>query len=146
LPAGAECGFNPSTLTPSGSAVSTRIKVEVQATPDAVAHAASSRFAPPSMRLLLQSGGTRSLASSLAIFAFVGMIGLVGLAQKQKLFARTLATFAIVAAMFVTASCAGYIGQKPPTPPNSTSYTVTVTATATQAPTHMQNFTLTVTQ
>jgi glycosyl hydrolase family 44/Big-like domain-containing protein len=145
LPAVAECGFNPSTLTPSGSAVSTRIKVEVQATPDAVAHAASARFVPPSMRLP-QSGGTRSLASSLAIFAFVGMFGLVGLAQKQKLLARTFATFAIVAAMFVTASCAGYIGQKPPTPPNSTSYTVTVTAAATSGPTHTQTFTLTVTQ
>jgi hypothetical protein len=58
-----------------------------------------------------------------------------------------MATLAMVAAMLVTASCAGYIGQKPgggSTP--STNYNVTVTATATGAPTHTQMFTLTVTQ
>jgi len=64
----------------------------------------------------------------------------------RYLFNGIFVTFAIVAAMFVTASCAGYIGQKPPTPPNSTSYTVTVTAAAAGGPTHTQTFTLTVTQ
>jgi glycosyl hydrolase family 44/Big-like domain-containing protein len=142
LPAGAECSFNPSTLTPAGSAVSTQIKVEVHATNDA-RPSASSQSSMPSIP------APRNASFSVTIFAFAGIFGLIGISQQPKKFARAMATLAMVAAMLVTASCAGYIGQKPgggSTPPTSTNYNVIVTATATNAPTHTQMFTLTVTQ
>ncbi|HEY0701193.1 MAG TPA: Ig-like domain repeat protein [Candidatus Acidoferrales bacterium] len=94
--------------------------------------------------------------------AFFGMFGIFAIAQKQKqqqgpqgqrhahAFARcanvapTLLASAAIAAMLVTASCAGYITQKTPTP-TSTNYTVTVIA-ASGSLSHSSQFTLTVTQ
>jgi Glycoside hydrolase family 44/Bacterial Ig-like domain (group 3) len=138
LPAGAECGFNPQNLTPSGSAVSTRLQVEVHATNDA-RPGVSSQSSMPSF----PAPGKTWL--SISILTFAGIFGLIGISQKSKRFARVMSTLALGAAMLVTASCAGTVGQKP-TPPNATSYTVTVTAAAASGPTHMQTFTLTVTQ
>jgi len=82
----------------------------------------------------------------ISILTFVGLFGLIGISQKSKSFARVASTLALGAAMLVTASCAGTVGQKLPPPPNATSYTVTVTAAAASGPMHMQTFTLTVTQ
>jgi hypothetical protein len=142
LPAGAECSFNPQNLTPAGSAISTRLKVEVRAANDAKPSASSQGSMP-------LFPAPRNASFSIAIFTFAGIFGLLGIAQKSRKFARAMATLALVAAMLVTASCAGYIDQKPgggSTPPTSTNYNVIVTATATNAPTHTQMFTLTVTQ
>jgi hypothetical protein len=169
LPAGAECSFNPPTLTPSGTAaISTQIKVEVHATADAKARAAGQSSAPRPNMGLPPAGGIdsriaepvaglfsgsfatpRNASLSIAIFSFAGLFGLLGFSQKSKKFGRAVATLAVVVAMLVTASCAGYIGQKTTggsTPPASTNYNVTVTATATKAATHTQMFILTVTQ
>jgi len=74
------------------------------------------------------------------------LFGIFGFAQKQKRLARGCATLAILAAMLVTASCAGQVGPKLPPPPNTVSYVVTVTASTANGPTHTQLFTLTVTQ
>ena len=146
LPAGAECAFNPQSLTPSGSAVSTMLQVAVHATSDAVSHAAGLSFAPPGIQAPWQPARTQDMAWSAAILAFIGMFGIFGFAQKQKRLARGCATLAILAAMLVTASCAGQVGPKLPPPPNTVSYVVTVTASTANGPTHTQLFTLTVTQ
>jgi hypothetical protein len=61
--------------------------------------------------------------------------------QDIKLARAFLAT-AVFAALLATANCAGYSGQKTVQP--ASTYTVTVTASDTNAPTHTQQFTLTV--
>jgi hypothetical protein len=139
LPAGAECAFNPQSLTPSGSAVSTMLQVQVPATNNARPGVASQNSMPS-----LPAPGKTSL--SISILAFAGIFGLIGISQKSKSFTRVVGTLALGAAMLVTASCAGTVGQKPPTPPNATSYVVTVTASTANGLTHTQLFTLTVTQ
>jgi len=138
LPAGAECGFNPQNLTPSGSAVSTTLQVEVHATNDA-------RPGVSSQSSMLSFPAPGQTPLSISILIFTGIFGLIGISQKSKSFVRVVSTLALGAAMLVTASCAGTVGPKPP-PPNATSYTVTVTAAAASGPMHMQTFTLTVTQ
>jgi Glycoside hydrolase family 44/Bacterial Ig-like domain (group 3) len=96
----------------------------------------------------------RIAALSTFALAFLGMFGIFAVAQKQNQprrafarrpnVARTFLTSAAIAAVLVTASCAGYITQKT-TPPASTNYTVTVTATSNSI-SHSSQFTLTVTQ
>jgi hypothetical protein len=96
------------------------------------------------------------LSAALPTFAlaFLGMFGIFAVAQKQNqsrpAFARranlvrSFLASAAIAAVLVTASCAGYITEKTP-PPTSTNYTVTVTATSGSL-SHSSQFTLTVTQ
>ena len=94
---------------------------------------------------------SRIAALSIFTLGFVGIFGMFGINAKKQTavsaakFARTAAASAVLAAMLVTASCAGTATEKEPPPPQAKMYTITVTASATNGPTHMQSFTLTVT-
>jgi Glycoside hydrolase family 44/Bacterial Ig-like domain (group 3) len=164
LPTGATCMFSPATVTPSGAATSAMLTVQAPAATGAIgsqakpsdgasSDAAGSIFAAQSAATFAPT--PRIAALSTFALAFLGMIGIFAVAQKQnhpqRAFARrahvarALLTSAAIAAMLVTASCAGYITQKTPTPPASTNYTVTVTATSGSL-SHSSQFTLTITQ
>jgi hypothetical protein len=157
LPTGASCAFNPQNVTPAGSAVTTTLTVVAPSAGANTVHPKDSFFGAfadgkPGRRGGLPLRGNP--AAFVLTIACAALLGLFGIAQKQnaapggKRLTPALLTCAACLALLGTASCAGTVGGQPPSNPNptSTSYTVTVTATATNAPTHTQNFTLTVTQ
>jgi len=76
----------------------------------------------------------------------MALVGIAGIAGKRSAlgtirFRRVVLASATFAGLLVTASCAGVI-QKSAVQPAS--YIITVTASAANAPTHTQQFTLTV--
>jgi hypothetical protein len=132
LPAGGSCSFNPQSLNLAGGAVAATVTVQV-----AAAVGADSPSRGPSL-------GSRSLDLYIFTMALVGIVAAVGKKRSAMGTARRSSAFlasAMVAALLVTASCAGYSGQNATRP---TTYVVTVTASASNAPTHAQQFTLTV--
>jgi Glycoside hydrolase family 44/Bacterial Ig-like domain (group 3) len=134
LPTGAGCTFNPQTLDPVARAVSTTLTVQLPAT--------AGTSVPPSTL----SPGSQTAAWYILFLAISGMVGAAGIkwsvTQHMK-FARAFLATAVFAALLATANCAGYSGQKTVQP--ASSYIVTITASAANAPTHTQQFTLTVT-
>ena len=79
-------------------------------------------------------------------FLSVALAGIMGVAGKRSALGTTrltsgLLTLAMLAALLMTASCAGVIQKSAAQP---ASYVVTVTASAANAPTHTEQFTLTV--
>jgi hypothetical protein len=74
----------------------------------------------------------------------VGILGAAGIkpsAAREMKFVRAVLSSTVFAALLATANCAGYSGQKTGQP---ATYVVTVTASGANAPTHIQQFTLTV--
>ncbi|MGB7752651.1 MAG: glycoside hydrolase family 44 protein [Candidatus Acidiferrales bacterium] len=134
LPAGAGCTFNPQTVDPVAGAVSTTLTVQLPA--------AAGTTDPPSTL----SPGFRTSGLYILFLAILGIVGVAGIkrsaTQDMKL-ARAFLTSAVFAALLATANCAGYSGQKTVQP--ASTYVVTITASGTNAPTHTQQFTLTVT-
>jgi hypothetical protein len=133
LPTGGGCTFNPQTVDPVAGAVSTTLTVQLPT--------AAGTTAPPSPL----SPGFRTAGWYFLFLAVLGIVGAAGIkrrsfAQDMK-FARAFLTCAVFAASLVTANCAGYSDQKTGQPTN---YAVTVTASGANAPTHTQQFTLTV--
>jgi hypothetical protein len=132
LPSGGDCTFNPQTVDPVTGAVSTTLTVQLPA--------AAGTTAPPST---LSPG---YLTADL-YFLFLAILGIIGATQIKRpatpdlKFARAFLASAVFAALLATANCAGYSRQKTGQP---TRYAVTVTASGANAPTHAQQFTLTV--
>jgi len=131
LPAGANCSFNPPSVNPAAGAVSTTLTVETAS--------ASGTEIP--------SRGPFPGAGNMAIYIWtMGLAGIFRVTRKRPAvvsarFRRGLLAAAMIVGLLVTASCAGVV-QKSASQPAS--YAVTVTASAANAPTHTQQFTLTV--
>jgi hypothetical protein len=133
LPAGAGCTFNPQTVTPVASAVSATLTVQLPAVgTDAPAVGVFPRSQPTALYFLV-----------LAILGIVGAAGIKRSVTPDVKFLRAVLAATAFAALLATANCAGYIGQKTGQP--ASTFVVTVTASAANAPTHTQQFTLTVT-
>jgi hypothetical protein len=134
LPTGGGCTFNPQTVDPVAGAVSTTLTVQLPA-------AAGTTAAPSTLPPGFLTAGL--------YFLFLAILGIMGATQikrpatQEVKFARSCLTCAVFAALLVTANCAGYSGQKTGQP--ASTYAVTVSAAGANAPTHTQQFTLTVT-
>jgi hypothetical protein len=134
LPVGGSCTFNPQTVTPAAGAVSATVTVQLPA--------AAGTAAPPSGVF------PRFQPAALYIFA-LAILGIFGAAAIKRSvpgemkFVRSVLASTALAALLATANCAGYSGQKTVQP--ASSYVVTIAASAANAPTHSQQFTLTVT-
>ncbi len=133
LPAGGSCTFSPQTLTPAAAAVSATLTVQLPA--------AAGTAAPPSgVFPRLQPAALYILALAiLGIFAAPGIERSITLNMK---FTRAVLASTVLAALLATVNCAGYSGQKTVQPTKT--YAVSITASAANAPTHTQQFTLTV--
>jgi hypothetical protein len=132
LPSGGGCTFNPQTIDPVAGAVSTTLTVRLPA--------AAGTTAPPSTL----SPGFRTAGLYILLLAVLGIVGVAGIKRSSTQdmnFARAFLASAVFAALLATANCAGYSGQKTG---QATSYAVTVTSSGANAPTHAQQFTLTV--
>jgi hypothetical protein len=131
LPAGANCGFNPPSVTPAGGAVAATLTVQ----------------APGASGTEVPSRGSFPGSANMPLFILaMGLAGLVRVNNRPVTaaarFQRTFLASAMFVGLLFTASCAGYIHQNTVQP---TSYMITVTASAANGPTHTQQFTLTVT-
>jgi hypothetical protein len=133
LPEGGGCTFNPQTVNPVAGTASTTLTVQL---PAAAVTEAPIRVFP------------RFQAAALYVLT-LGILGILGLAEskgsaaRHMKFVRAVLASTAFAALLATANCAGYSGQKTAQP--APTYVVTVTASAANAPTHTQEFTLTVT-
>jgi len=131
LPVGATCSFNPPSVNPVAGAVSTTLTVEA---------ASSGGTETPSR-------GSFPGVGNMAVYIWtMGLAGIFGLARKRPAvvsarFRRGLLASAMIVGLLVTASCAGLVQKSAAQP---ASYMITVTASAANAPTHTQQFTLTV--
>jgi Glycoside hydrolase family 44/Bacterial Ig-like domain (group 3) len=134
LPAGGSCTFNPQTLTPAAAAVSATLTVQLPA-------AAGAERAPIKVFPRFQLTALYILA--LAILGIFAAPGFQRCATSEMKFLRAVLASTALAALFATANCAGSSGQKTVQP--TSTYAVTITASAANAPTHSQQFTLTVT-
>ena len=131
LPSGATCSFNPQSLNPAGSAVAATLTVQT---------------ASSSMTEMPSKGSFPGPQNVALYFLSVALAGIMGVAGKRSALGTTrltsgLLTLAMLAALLVTASCAGVIQKSPSQPATSM---VTVTASAANGPTHTQQFALTV--
>jgi Glycoside hydrolase family 44/Bacterial Ig-like domain (group 3) len=132
LPSGGGCTFNPQTVDPVAGAVSTTLTVQLPAAAGTTAPATA------------LSSGSRTATLYIFFLAILGIVGAAGIKQsvtRDMKLARAFLTSAVFAALLATANCAGYVGQKTSQPPT---YVVTVSASGANAPTHTQQFTLTV--
>jgi hypothetical protein len=132
LPAGATCSFNPANVNPAGGPAATTLTVQA---------AGTSGTEIPSRGSFPGLGNI-----GLCVWA-MALAGIFALARKRPALAdaklrRVLVASAMIGGLLVTASCAGVI-QKSATPQPAT-FMVTVTASAANAPTHTEQFTLTV--
>ena len=134
LPAGGSCTFNPQTLTPAAAAVSATLTVQLPAAAEAERAPVKvfPRFQPTALYIL-----------ALAILGIFAAPGIKRSVPSEMKFARAVLASTALAALLATANCAGYSGQKTVQP--TSTYAVTITASAANAPTHSQQFTLTVT-
>jgi hypothetical protein len=134
LPDGGSCTFDPQTITPvAGGAVSATVTVQLPT--------ASGTAATPIAPLPVIPGARFYILA----FAILGILGLAGIKRsvtQATKFARVVLASTALAALLATANCAGYSGQKTRQP--ASTYVVTLTASAANAPTHTQQFTLTV--
>jgi Chitobiase/beta-hexosaminidase C-terminal domain len=112
LPAGASCTFNPATVTPSGSAVTTQLTI---------AASASASNALPSRSPLLPAT-TLALAGGLLFW------------RRRRTLACWAAAVLLSAGLLTVSACGGgggsSGGSNPPPPPPPTAATVTVTASS----------------
>jgi Glycoside hydrolase family 44/Bacterial Ig-like domain (group 3) len=132
LPSGGGCTFNPQTIDPVAGAVSTTLTVQLPAAAGSTAPATA------------LSSGSRTAALYIFFLVILGIVWAAGSKRsdtQDTKFARAFLASAVFAALLATANCAGYISQKTGHP---TTYVVTVTASGASAPTHTQQFTLTV--
>jgi hypothetical protein len=130
LPAGGSCAFNPQSVTPTSSAVSTTLAVQ----------------APGATGAQNLPSGPFSRSPLVALYIFAISLGVAsrGAATKRTragIEKYTLA-FLVLATLLVTAAC-GSGAASSMTQPTTT--VVTVTASAANAPTHTQQFTLNLT-
>ena len=131
LPSSATCNFNPPSVNPAGSAATTTLTVQAAGTSGSEIPTRGSFPGSGNMGLYLWA---------------IGLAGVFALSRKRAAFVdsklrRVLVASAMIAGLLVTASCAGVV-QKSAVQPAS--YMVTVTASAANAPTHTEQFTLTV--
>jgi hypothetical protein len=131
LPAGATCSFSPSSVNTAGGAAATTLTVQ---------DAGSNGTEFPAR------GWFTGLPNGALYILGMALVGIAGIAGKRSAlgtirFRRVVLASATFAGLLVTASCAGVI-QKSAVQPAS--YVITVTASAANAPTHTQQFTLTV--
>jgi Glycoside hydrolase family 44/Bacterial Ig-like domain (group 3) len=134
LPGGGSCTFNPQTVTPVTGAVSATTTVQLPATAGTEARPSGvcPRFQPAALYILV-----------LVILGVVGALGIKRPVTQDMKFVRAVLASTVFAALLTTANCAGYVGQKTSQP--ASTYVVTITASAANAPTHIQQFTLTTT-
>ncbi len=131
LPGGANCSFNPQSVTPGVGSASAMLTVQA---PDAAAAGGTPSGAFPGSR-----------GAVLYIFA-IAMMGFVAATAKRRRVTRVaelvpaFAMWLVLVALVATVSCAGY--SAPSSAGQPTSYVVTVTASGANAPTHAQQFTL----
>jgi hypothetical protein len=131
LPAGATCSFNPPSVNPAGGTASVMLTVLVPGT---------------SGTEIPSRGSFPELPNGTFYILAIGLTGIMGVVSKRsalgaRAWRRALFTSAMLAALLMTASCAGVIQKSAAQP---ASYVVTVTASAANAPTHTEQFTLTV--
>jgi hypothetical protein len=137
LPAGGNCSFNPQSLNLASGAVATTLTVQA---PAAAGAGALSNAPFP---------GSRNTPLYIFVLALAAIMVAAG--NKRSVlgtarFASASLASAVLAALLVTAGCAGaggFVAQNSGQP--ATTYVVTVTASAANAPAHTQQFTLTVT-
>jgi hypothetical protein len=133
LPAAGSCTFNPQTVIPIAGAVSATLTVYLPT--------AAGTQAPP-IGAFLRFDPTALYIFALGIWGIAGVVGCKRTATRNRNIARILLTSAVFAALLATANCAGYSGPKMGQP--ASTYLVTITASAASAPTHTQQFTLSV--
>jgi Glycoside hydrolase family 44/Bacterial Ig-like domain (group 3) len=131
LPASANCSFNPSSVNTAGGAGATTLTVQ-----DAGANGTE----------IPAKGSFTGFPKGALYILAVALVGIVGIAGKRSAlgtirFRRVVLASATFAGLLVTASCAGVVHKSAAQP---SSYMITVTASAANAPTHTQQFTLTV--
>jgi hypothetical protein len=151
LPSGGTCTFSPQSVTPSGAAASTTVKISVPAL--AAARTTSSAISTGGDSHTT-TGAQLFAASLLTLFAIFGFVSAgkreLAIASRVKTRARRIqlvpaaATAFALVAMLVTVSCAGFTSNGSTPPPDSQSYTVTITASGSGAPTHTATITVTV--
>jgi len=163
LPSGANCSFNPPTVSTTNGAAATILTIQTPPAAEAKTGATAIMSGttpgdvdrdddamPSALAASTNNSAPRVAALYVFTIAFAGIFGMFAVSRKkQPAFARAkflqvLLASTALAATIVTASCAGYIGNQPP-PAQTKTYTITVTATAPNSPTHSQQFTLTVT-
>jgi hypothetical protein len=137
LPAGASCSFSPQSVNPAAGSVATTLTVQVPAAMGTKAWP-SGPFADPGNVAL------RILAMVFAVIAVTA--GGRGSIAGMAMFRPAFRSFVILTALLVAAGCAQITpsGNANGAGSQPTSYVVTVTASGTAAPTHTQQFTLTV--
>jgi len=133
LPTGGGCTFNPQTVTPAAGPVSSTITVQLSAATGA---------AVPPIAPLPRIPTAALYILALAILGFVGAAGIKRSVTEDMKFVRAVLASTVLVALLATANCAGYSGQKTSQP--ASTCVVTITASAANAPTHTQQFTLTV--
>jgi len=131
LPAGATCSFNPSSVNTAGGAAATTLTVQ-----DASANGTE----------IPVKGSFAGFPNGALYILAMALVGIVGIDGKRSAlgtirFRRVVLASATFAGLLITANCAGVV-QKIAAQPAS--YMITVTASAANAPTHTQQFTLTV--
>jgi hypothetical protein len=136
LPAGGNCSFNPQNVNPASGAIATTLTVQAPA----AAGAGTLSNAPfPGSR------NTPLYIFVLALAAIMGAAGNKRSVLRTARFASASLASAVLAALLVTAGCAGAGGFVAQNSGQPATYVVTVTASAANAPTHTQEFTLTIT-
>ncbi len=133
LPAGGTSTFNPRTLNPAQGSTTATLSVQAPAAAGAASSLkglfSGSRRAPLCALVVILAGFTVVAAKKRSA---------MGSPRRVPAFLATI----MFAMILVNAGCAAYTAQKAT---QATSYEITVTASATGAPTHAQQFTLTIT-
>jgi Glycoside hydrolase family 44/Bacterial Ig-like domain (group 3) len=153
LPSRASCSFSPQSLTPTGSAVSTLMTVQVPQTTAAAVEAAQrarAKIAEYGFGLSRSTEWFSRYSTALCVLA-IAIVCALGrrrdrnLSQSWSLRLRQATTLAAALAIaWFAGGCASIHTQ--PASVLSQSYTVTITAGGNNAPTHSQTITLTVRQ
>lgn len=137
LPAGGTCTFSPQRVNPAGKAATSSLSIQAPAATGVIGSSSSG---------LVFSSGRAPLYGF--VMTLVGILAVV--ANRRSLFGSrdgmqfvpAVLPSLMFAIMLMTAGCAAYTAKSAT---QEASYEVTVTASAAGAPTHTQQFTLTVT-